>query len=68
VTTSERRLVNLKAITEQAGGRSRFWFTTASLASAGDILTGLIWQVAGYAGAYALHLPKSDSKLVPLGS
>ena len=28
VTTGARRLANLKAITEQVGGRSRFWFTT----------------------------------------
>ena len=54
VTTGERRLLNLKAITERAGGRSRFWFTTFELATAEQILTAPIWQVAGKEGPHTL--------------
>ncbi|MFL5627377.1 MAG: replication-relaxation family protein [Ktedonobacteraceae bacterium] len=54
VTTSEKRLSNLKAITEKTGGRARFWFTTLDHMHAGDILTDGIWQVAGRDGLHAL--------------
>jgi Replication-relaxation len=47
VTTGERRLSNLKAITTKVGGRKRFWFTTFDLATSARILTEPIWQVAG---------------------
>jgi Replication-relaxation len=45
VTTGERRLAHLKAITAKAGGNKRFWFTTFDLATAANILTEPIWQV-----------------------
>jgi hypothetical protein len=47
VTTSEKRLANLKTITEKAGGRSRFWFTTFERVRASDVLIDPIWQTAG---------------------
>ena len=46
VTTGQRRLANLKAITEERGGKARFWFTTLAQINAGDILTDSIWSVA----------------------
>ena len=46
VTIGERRLANLKAITEEVGGKARFWFTTIERIRAGDILTDPIWWVA----------------------
>lgn len=46
VTTSEKRLSRLKAITEKTGGRSRFWFTTFEQVRASDILVDPIWNVA----------------------
>lgn len=54
VTTGERRLSNLKRITEKSGGRSHFWFTTFDLATPENILTAPIWQVAGRQGEYIL--------------
>jgi hypothetical protein len=46
VTIGQRRLMNLKAITEEVGGKARFWFTTLEHIRTGDILTDPIWQVA----------------------
>lgn len=46
VTTSQKRLEHLKEITEQAGGRNRFWFTTFDQVTPDTILTEPIWQVA----------------------
>jgi protein involved in plasmid replication-relaxation len=46
VTSGERRLANLKAITEERGGKARFWFTTIARITAGDILTDAMWSVA----------------------
>jgi hypothetical protein len=54
VTTGEKRLSNLKRITEKSGGRSRFWFTTFDLATSSKILTEPIWQVAGREGLHVL--------------
>lgn len=47
VTTGEKRLANLKAITEKVGGRSRFWFTTFDRLTPDTALTKPIWNVAG---------------------
>jgi hypothetical protein len=47
VTTGEKRLQNLKAITEQAGGRGRFWFTTFDQVTSEKVLTEPIWHKAG---------------------
>jgi hypothetical protein len=54
VTTGERRLENLKRITEEAGGKSRFWFTTFDRIAPGTVLSQPIWQVAGREGEYSL--------------
>ena len=43
VTIGERRLANLKRITEEVGGKARFWFTTIERIKAGDILTDPMW-------------------------
>lgn len=47
VTTGERRLANLKTVTEEAGGRSRFWFTTFAQVRHSDVLLAPIWRKAG---------------------
>ena len=54
VTVSERRLATLKRITEEAEGRDRFWFTTFDQISPETILTGRVWQKAGYSGLFTL--------------
>lgn len=46
ITTSEKRLAHLKKVTEEVGGKSRFWFTTADKITPANILTAPIWQVA----------------------
>lgn len=47
VTESQRRMKNLKAITERAGGRSRFWFSVLDELSTTSVLFAPAWQVAG---------------------
>ncbi len=54
VTTGEKRLANLKAATEESGGRARFWFTTFEQVRKSDMLTGVIWQKAGESGLHTL--------------
>jgi hypothetical protein len=54
ITTSERRLANLKAVTEQAGGRQRFWFTTFDKVSPASVLFEPIWQLAAADGVRAI--------------
>jgi hypothetical protein len=54
VVKSEKRLMHLKQITEQAGGKGRFWFTSVDLLSSAHILTLPIWQKAGSSGLFAL--------------
>jgi hypothetical protein len=54
VTTRERRLQNLKAITEKAGGRGRFWFTTFDQVTPQKVLTDFIWYKAGSNQLHAL--------------
>ncbi|MCC6457990.1 MAG: replication-relaxation family protein [Caldilineaceae bacterium] len=54
VTTSEKRLENLKAITEACGGQSRFWFTTMEQLQSSDVLVDPIWQVAHRQGLSSL--------------
>jgi hypothetical protein len=46
VTTSETRLANLKRITEEVGGKQRFWFTTFHHVSHRTMLFQPIWQIA----------------------
>jgi len=47
VTTGERRLDNLKAHTERAGGDGLFLFTTFGQVRSATVLAEPIWQVAG---------------------
>lgn len=46
VTTSNQRLENLKATTQQAGAADQFWFTTFAEATTEDILSSPIWRLA----------------------
>ena len=50
VTLSERRLATLKAATEDAGGKRRYWFTTLDLVNTSDPLIDPIWQIASATG------------------
>jgi hypothetical protein len=52
VTTSEKRLKHLKDVTEEAGGKSRFWFTTSDRVAATTVLTEPIWDVATREGKF----------------
>ncbi len=54
VTTSPRRLANIKKITESADGKSRFWFTTLDQLKETNALQDSIWQVAGRDGTFSL--------------
>jgi hypothetical protein len=47
VTTTEKRLKNLKKVTERVGGGRMFWFSTFGRASTEQVLSGHIWLVAG---------------------
>jgi hypothetical protein len=58
--SGEKRIAHLKAVTEAAGGRARFWFTAASqidLVKPERILEAAIWQVASEAGFERLLKP-----------
>lgn len=46
VTTSKERLANLKRVTEEAGGKTRFWFTTWDKVNEHTIFTAPIWEIA----------------------
>ena len=60
VTIGERRMMNLKAITEKSGGKARFWFTTIARITAGDILTDALWSVATRNTVHPLVEPRND--------
>jgi hypothetical protein len=57
ITTGEKRMANMKRITEAHGGKSRYWFTTLALATTRDILTAPIWGIASRNGLSALVEP-----------
>jgi len=46
VTETQRRMKNLKVITERAGGKSRFWFASLDTLTAENILTNAVWSIA----------------------
>lgn len=46
VTAGQQRVDNLKAITEAAGGESRFWFAALEDLSAENVLNDPVWSVA----------------------
>lgn len=54
VTTGEKRLQNLKQITEEAGGKARFWYATLKDVLDHDVLVDPIWQTAGQEGLRSL--------------
>lgn len=54
VTTTAKRLANLRATTEKAGGGRLFWFTTYAEAMDKGILCEEIWRVAGDGSVSAL--------------
>jgi hypothetical protein len=53
VTTADRRIENLKRVTEAAGGQARFWFTTLARLRDGDFLGDPLWQLATRSGLYS---------------
>jgi hypothetical protein len=65
VTTSQKRLANLKASTEQAGGGPMFWFTTFDRVNTENILSAPIWQVAGDKGNHSLIEPATPPPVSP---
>jgi hypothetical protein len=52
VTTSDTRAQNLKDVTEEAGGKHRFWFTTYNRLTPTSFFTEPIWAIAGRSGLY----------------
>lgn len=54
ITTGERRVANLKTLTERVGGKNRFWFSWMKQCTPTTILTGAIWQIASREGLYEL--------------
>ncbi len=60
VTTSQRRLNNLKKRAEKLGAANWFWFTTFDTLFLDDtVLTDAIWHVAGQEKPYAI-IPSED--------
>lgn len=60
VTSGPKRLENLKEEAEQAGGGRVFWFTTSERVTATNVLSQLIWSVAGQVEPEAL-VPQDTS-------
>ena len=54
ITTGTKRLENLKAKTEEAGGNGLFYFTTFDKVNEGAVLTSTIWQLAGSESRFPL--------------
>jgi len=54
VTTSPIRLSNLMRVTEEGGGKQRFWFTTLNDITPENMLLSSIWQVTTKPGQYML--------------
>lgn len=54
VTESQRRMKNLKIITERAGGKSRFWFISLDTLNSENVLAQAVWDVAHRPDQYAL--------------
>lgn len=55
ITTGPDRLAHLKEVTEETGGKARFWFTTFELANdPAQVLTAPIWHVASKEGLHKL--------------
>jgi hypothetical protein len=54
ITTSEKRLANLKRVAEEAGGMQRFWFTIFDKVNFQTVFFSPIWQRARDTGLYSL--------------
>ena len=54
VTETEARLATLKTVTQAAGGKSWFWFTTFDRITPDTVLTERIWQIANREGLHTL--------------
>lgn len=53
-TIGTGRLGNMKAATEELGGRGRYWFAEHSMVTANNVLRSPIWQRAGTTGTLEL--------------
>lgn len=61
VTTSAERLANMKRVTEEAGGKTWFWFATYdTLADPADVLHRPSWFMAGQGAAVAFPYPMTE--------
>lgn len=61
VTTGAERLANLKRVTERAGGKNWFWFTTAeAIAEPGTVLFRPVWHMAGAQEPVCFPFPPAD--------
>ena len=58
VTTSEKRLQSLKAATEDAKGKSKYWFATEAALSAETALDAPVWYKAGSTEPVSLRQPE----------
>jgi hypothetical protein len=54
IAPSLKRLQHMKALCEQQGGRTRYWFTTMDTLKTNDVLYTPIWYKAGSVEAYSL--------------
>jgi Replication-relaxation len=59
--SGEKRLENLKRVTEEVGGKKRFWFATAKNISPETILFSPIWQLATETEPRELVKPLQDA-------
>lgn len=61
VTTSAERLANMKRVTEEAGGKTWFWFSTyAALADPAEMLHRPSWFMAGQAEPVGFPYPLAN--------
>ncbi len=61
ITTGETRLANLKRITEAAGGKARFWFTTFERMRAADVFHSPIWSISKREDLHAIIGPAEET-------
>ncbi len=59
VVPGARRLANLKAVTEAAGGERSFWFALSTSVTAQTILDQSVWSVAGEVEQKPLIVPSA---------
>ena len=54
VTTSPKRMSNLKKVAEDSGAGEVFWFTTFDQVTPRSVLDERIWEIAGQDGCHSL--------------